>query len=378
MTFPIVVLRQAIDGTLTAIREGRDHVEAIAVAIADEVKRLEQEYESLRDQCLSAIETVEALEAESRAARERLAAVNRNVTSSSQQDMQDAYERAQKTQSDLAQWHERESQLRTRRDEVARRLKSLRATAQEAEVLLVKFEQVTSYLSAEFQGVSDSMQMLQVDTLLGVRLLQMQEEERRALAGRLHDGPMQKLASTAMRVQVEPLSTDPTQMREDFRQRLTDIIGDLRNIVFDLRPPLLDDLGLVPTLRRYAEQWTHTYHIPVRIQLVGLERSLSPTQKVNVFRAVQEALLNVARHASASEVSISLIYGDENVEIEVVDNGVGLDTVDWLHWVETGRMGLSLSRQRLAIHGGMLDIMTGSTSGTRFVIKMPFHKEADA
>ncbi|MCL6443303.1 MAG: hypothetical protein K6T83_07595 [Alicyclobacillus sp.] len=371
VTRKIAALKQAIDETLAAIADGRDRVERIAEATNDEVMRLETEMEMLKQQCLEAIDTVERLEIQSRRARERLLVVNRDVRKSTEIDMKQAYENAQRIQLELGHWQEREAQLRHRRDDVSRRLKALRATAEHAEILMMKFNRVTEYLGEQIYSIAKSMEMAEMGSLLGVQLLQMQEEERRRLAKRLHDGPMQTLASAAMRMQVD--GNCPDGIRLHVRRQMNDVIGDLRTIVFDLRPPLLDDLGLVPTLKRYSEQWAHRMKVKVAIRLVGLERNLTPTEKVTIFRGVQEALKNVADHAQATEVVITLTYAEAALIVEVTDNGVGMGDgdVDWVHWVEQGKLGLSMCRQRLEVLGGTLNVGTYESRGTRFVIQLP-------
>lgn len=370
----ISALRAAIDKTLAAISEGRDQVEAIARSTLDEVKRLEEELARVQSECAEAIEQVERLEQDARLARQRLMLVNREFQRYSEQEMQQAYEEAQVLQAELARWREREAQLRYWRDDIARRLKGLHATARQAEVLLHKFRHTTEYLTAEFGDVAGVLEAAQVQSLLGLQVLQMLEEERRMLAQRLHDGPMQALASVAMRMQAAPPGRVPQSVAGEVWSRLNHVIAELRQLVFDLRPPLLDDLGLVPTLKRYAEQWSNQTHVKSQVQLVGLEVPLTQTEKVTVFRAVQQCLENVARHARASAVSIVLTFGPDSLRVKVVDDGVGLQEADWLGWLEQGKLGLTLCRQRLSVIGGSMDIGAGERTGTQVTIQLPISR----
>ncbi|OFW80752.1 MAG: hypothetical protein A2201_09940 [Alicyclobacillus sp. RIFOXYA1_FULL_53_8] len=367
----IPALRAAIDQTLTAIADGREQVEAIARTTLDEVARLDQEHEELKQYCNAAIEQVEELERESRKARERLMVVNRDIHVNREPDMKKAYETAQRLQIDLGQWREREVQLRMRRDDVARRLKSLRATANRAETLMLQFNHVTSYLQTQFEDVTSVLRVAQEHSLLGLKMLQSQEEEKRSFAQQLHDGPMQSLASVAMMMQVPATAAESAETVVDVRRRLNNIIGDLRQLVFDLRPPLLDDLGLVPTLKRYVNQWSEANKLAVRINLVGLETTLTPTEKVTVFRGVQEALANVAKHAQARQVTMNLVYGGETLRVHVLDDGIGVAEIDWPSWLADGKLGLALSKQRFGMLGGSLDISTIEPNGTELTMELP-------
>ncbi|WP_029421656.1 sensor histidine kinase [Alicyclobacillus macrosporangiidus] len=367
-------MRAAIDKALAAISEGWDQVEAIARSTLDEVKRLEQELARVQSECAEAIEQVERLEGDARLARQRLMLVNREFQRYSEQEMQQVYEEAQALQAELARWREREAQLRYWRDDLERRLKGLHATARQAEVLLHKFRHTTDYLTAEFGDVAGVLEAAQIQSLLGLQVLQMLEEERRMLAQRLHDGPMQALASVAMRMQAAPSGRNPQLAAGEVWSRLNHVISDLRQMVFDLRPPLLDDLGLVPTLKRYAQQWSKQTRVKTQVQLVGLEVPLTQTEKVTVFRAVQQCLENVARHARASVVSIALTFGPDSLRVKVVDDGLGLQEADWLGWLEQGKLGLTLCRQRLSVIGGSMDICAGERAGTQVTIQLPISR----
>lgn len=374
----VQAMRNTIRNTLEAISDGRQQVEEIAESTRQEVHTLEEEYEAVQQQCIDTIERVERLELESRIARQRLVAVNRNVQKYSDSDMKAAYNQAYELQIQLGQWQEREIQVRLRRDDIARRLKAVRSTAHRAEVLLVQFGSAAHALDVEFGDISATLQDAHVYSVLGLRMLQIQEDERRQLARQLHDGPMQHLASVSMRVQSSMGQVDASIQtgQADIRDRLAEIIGEIRQMVFDLRPPLLDDLGLVPTLKRYINQWSERVRVVASVTLVGLESGLSPTEKIAVFRAVQEALHNVAEHARASQVEVQLMYGEERLEVRVSDDGSGLGTVDWSDWVESGRLGLMICRQRIAVLGGDLGIGNneGDYGGACVQITLPIDR----
>lgn len=373
----IRAMQNAISHTLTAISEGRERVEEIAASTEDEVARLETEFAEVQTQVGETIQKVEELERDSRVARQRLVVVNKKVSSHSEKEMKEAYDTAYDLQIQLGQWQEREVQLRLRRDDIARRLKALRATAHQAEVLLVKFGEAATTLQSEFTDAQMVLENARLQSVLGIRMLQMQEDERRQLAHRLHDGPLQHLASLSMRAQSAYSPNNESMDLEsavDLRGRLNDIIGSVRQIVFDLRPPLLDDLGLVPTLRRYVEQWSVKAGIEGKVTLMGLETRLSPTEKITLFRTVQEALHNALDHAEPTKVSINLMYGADKLTIQVIDNGKGVHDVNWSDWVESGRLGLMLCRQRLAVLGGELSIASAVTGGTCVEMTLPLKR----
>ncbi|MCL6454468.1 MAG: sensor histidine kinase [Alicyclobacillus sp.] len=371
-------MRTTIRHTLQAISEGRRQVEQIAEATQQEVRILEAEYEEMQQACAEAIARVENLELESRKARQRLAAISRKADGRSEQDMKRVYDEAYELQSALGQWQEREVQLRLRRDEIARRLKAIRVTAQQAEELLIQFSRAAQSLDVDFGDLATTLEDAHLLRIVGMRMLNLQEDERRQLVRTLHDGPMQHLASVSMRMQSADYGrAGDRDVKRDLQERLGNVIHDLRQIVFDLRPPLLDDLGLVPTLKRYAAQWTERHDVATTVTLVGMEARLAPTEKISIFRCVQEALRNVAEHAAARHVEIRLTYGDARLGVEVRDDGVGVSTAEWSEWVENGRLGLMICRQRMAVLGGTLEVYGDNregASGTRVVMQLPLDR----
>lgn len=374
----IQAMRDAIQTTLNAISDGREQVQTIADGTQQEVQVLEQEYEAIQVQVSETIDMVEKLERDSRLARQRLVTVNKTASKYSEAQMKEAYDQAYELQNQLGQWQEREVQLRLRRDEIARRLKAVRAIAQQAEVLMLRFGNAAGTLGQDFSDLSAIVESAHLHNLMGVRMLQMQEDERRQLAQRLHDGPMQNLASLSMRVQSNVTSgTGNGKLDVEIPARLGGVLAELRQVVFDLRPPLLDDLGLVPTLKRYAAQWSDGHRTKSKVSLVGLESPLNPTEKITLFRTVQEALLNVAEHAKASSVDILLTYTPDRLIIRVIDDGVGIGAaeVEWNAWVETGRLGLMICRERMAVLGGALDILPSSSgTGTCVQVTLPIER----
>ncbi|MBX5436955.1 MAG: hypothetical protein IRZ33_07035 [Alicyclobacillaceae bacterium] len=256
-----------------------------------------------------------------------------------------------------------------RLNQVVDRLQGLRASLRHAEEQLLQLARAEDQVRAEVATVVSGLEAtLHTESLLGVRLLEAQEEERRRLAQRLHDGPMQSLASTALWVQADG---GLERYREDIRHRLADILRELRNLVFELRPPMLDDLGLVPALRRYLEDWSCAHRRSAKLRLAGLEARLSGAAAVAVFRGIQEALENVIKHAEADHVDVTLVWGTDFLTVDISDDGCGIGEVNWRRWLESGRLGLSRCRRQLVHLGGALHVCPRKPSGTRVVIQLP-------
>lgn len=211
------------------------------------------------------------------------------------------------------------------------------------------------------------------------RLVTAQEEERKRIACELHDETGQKLTALAMGLAAVESQLaaggDPAQVTavvRDLREMSDQAIVELRNIMADLRPAQLDDLGLVPALRWLVKQY-QARHPEIQVQLVT-ERALDrlPAQYETVlFRATQEALTNVVRHARATQVRLTLSRDSTCVRLEVNDNGVGFDPAAPPRHAPGSGLGLVGLRERVALVGGRCVVDSAPGQGTRVVIELP-------
>jgi signal transduction histidine kinase len=205
------------------------------------------------------------------------------------------------------------------------------------------------------------------------RLVATREEERRRLRRDLHDGLGAQLAG--LNVQAGTLRrlipSDPGAADElvvELREELKGAISDIRRLVYGLRPPALDDLGLAEALRRLAERYgSEGEHPRVSVKAPEDLPDLPAAIEVAVYRIAQEALTNVARHAKAQGCMVRLAV-DGDVELEIIDDGVG---------IPAGRnagVGLSSMRERASELGGSCLIDSVPEGGTRVIVRLPLAK----
>jgi signal transduction histidine kinase len=208
------------------------------------------------------------------------------------------------------------------------------------------------------------------DELLG-RLLQKviaaQEEERKRLARELHDETLQQL--TALGMQLD-LMTGPHKPLE--ARRLVDqMIDDLHRVIYDLRPSILDDLGLLPAIHWYAERLS-SRGVAVQFEFPETPPDLTPEARIAVYRVVQEALSNIERHAMADTVLVACNVSPTELTIEVEDDGTGFDPEEVRQPRENGQgLGLLGMRERLSLLGGTCTVESQPGQGTRVLIRLP-------
>jgi len=236
-------------------------------------------------------------------------------------------------------------------------------------------EDITETKQAE-EALREANRQLQV---LSRRRVEVQEEERRHLSRELHDQIGQELMAAKMNVQ----STRRLRKHEKIVERLDDtmtildqILQQIRQISFDLRPPVLDDLGLAPAL-----QWVLRHHA----ERVGLSvefnsdtelRRLSPEVETACFRVALEALTNVIRHASARKVWVGLSKVDGSLQLIVRDDGIGFDPADAANRARRDRLGLAGMDERVVVLGGTFQCNSAPGHGTEVRASFPaLHRE---
>jgi two-component system sensor histidine kinase DegS len=204
-------------------------------------------------------------------------------------------------------------------------------------------------------------------------MIQAQEAERQRLSRQMHDGPAQALSNFILQTEIAIRLFDIDQQKareelENLKASATGTFRKVRDFIFELRPMMLDDLGLVPTLKRYVDAWKEQVGVEARLMVTGKERRLESYEEVMIFRAIQELLHNAARHSSASSVKVQIDLGDALIRVSVDDDGKGFDQ-SGLN--EKSGMGLKVIRDRVEMLSGIMEIDSIIGQGTRITFQLP-------
>jgi signal transduction histidine kinase len=213
-------------------------------------------------------------------------------------------------------------------------------------------------------------------------LLQVQEEERRRIAQELHDEPLQLLVHLARALErLETTPQTPAKLADDLRgarHQTLDIASRLRAVVAGLRPPALDQLGLIPALRGFLADVAETTTTRADLRVTGKETRLPPQVELAAFRIAQEALNNVIRHADATKLLLILSFGDGELSLRVTDDGCGFDPAATDTQLLAGHLGLLGMRERAVTAGGSLTVHSapgqGTTVSATLAWKAPGHR----
>lgn len=214
--------------------------------------------------------------------------------------------------------------------------------------------------------------------LSAMNIIQAQEDERRRLSRQMHDGPAQALTNLLLEAEIceRLMAADPAEAKvelSNLKNMVNASFQRVRDFIFDLRPMILDDLGLVPTLRKYVQSFQDKSKVATTLTVAGRERRLPQAVEVALFRTIQEALTNVDDHAKASHVQVVLDLRDESLaKVMIEDDGQGFDRDAVLQAARERRsLGIATMLDRVEALGGSAAFESTPGKGTRVRIQVP-------
>lgn len=248
------------------------------------------------------------------------------------------------------------------------KLQSIKSHLEQYKEFLINARNLASQTGKPAAGSAKAAAPAGVESIINA-----QEAERQRLSRQMHDGPAQALSNFILQTEIATrlMDIDINQARAELSNLKAAALGTLqkvRNFIFELRPMMLDDLGLVPTFKRYAETFKEQSGIEVNYNFSGTERRLEPFIEVMTFRALQELLGNAARHSQATLVKVHLDITDNAVKLVVDDNGKGFDPDIINHG---NSLGLKLIKDRVEMLGGKFEIDSTIGKGTRITFSVP-------
>jgi PAS domain S-box-containing protein len=203
------------------------------------------------------------------------------------------------------------------------------------------------------------------------------EEERLRVSRDLHDSTAQNLIAILRSLEKfceedKQLSPERLEVLWGFHKQLKDISQEIRQLSRDLRPSIIDNLGLLPAVEWLVEQLENEHGQSATLTILGKERRFSPEVEVALFRIVQEALRNIAKHAEATEVRVTIDFKDKETRVSVIDNGKGFNMPASLGELSRqGKLGVDGMQTRARLVGGTFNIQSSPGAGTAIVVIVP-------
>ncbi len=383
MDYRVEQIDQVIQNAISVMEDSKAQIFEIAEAARRELASLHKALEKVLAETTEAIGRVDKLEREYRLARIRLTEVSREFERYTEQDIKSAYEKATQIQLDLMVSREKESYLRARRDELQNRVKSVEMSIERAETIGLQMNVVLDYLSGDLNQVTRILESAKNRQLIGLKIILAQEDERKRIAREIHDGPAQSLANLVMRTEIAERMLDTNDLNM-IRSELNDLknqvrlgLGEIRKIIFNLRPMALDDLGLVPTLRKFVQDFEEKTKIRAVFETTGKEKRLASAMEAAMYRLAQEAFNNAFKHAEPTYVLLELVFQEDTVQLQITDNGKGffVDQVESKARVHS-QFGLVGMRERVELLQGKIEIESAPGTGTKIKIEVPIKTES--
>lgn len=370
------IITQMVD----TVTDSQHQIFDIGESSRNEYGAILKELENTKARVAQTIDQHDRLERQARFARARLAEVSKHFQSFSEEEIRKAYEQANQVQIDLSVAREAEKQLREKRDDLQRRLSGLQETVTKSESLTGQVSVVLNYLNGDLRQIGEMIEDAQQKQDFGLKIIEAQEEERQRLSREIHDGPAQTLAhvllSSELVEQVHQKKGEKAALDElsHLREMIKNALQEVRRIIYDLRPMMLDDLGLVPTLEKYLLRIEDQEQVGTSFRHIGSSYRLSSKMETALFRLVQEAIQNACKHGEPGQIQVKMEDRDNTVMLVIKDDGKGFDPDE----KKEEAFGIIGMKERVELLEGEITFDSKLGQGTVVMIQIPVHEQGDA
>lgn len=366
--------------TMAAIEEGKTEIFEITEAARSEYEILKKQLEELQNKVKLIIKEVDILENQEKASRNILLNVSKNFSIYGEEDIRKAYENANHLQIKLVLKRQEETDIIKRRTDLELRIKNAHDILKRSENLISKVCVAFDFLNGDLKDITNALEDMNQTSILGRRVIQAQEDERQRIAMDIHDGPAQSLTNAVIKAEIceRVIDMDVEKAKYEIKELkliLRRSIKDIRGIIYNLRPMALDDIGFVPTIQRYTENFQNETQIEVDFIILSKIDIDDNIKNIALFRIVQEALNNIQKHSKATKVKIKVEMTRNNIFLLIEDNGVGFD----MHSLKPdigydGGLGLMNMKERIEFMSGNFEIKSAKSVGTKLMINIPMEK----
>ncbi|WP_405744254.1 sensor histidine kinase [Anaerovibrio slackiae] len=377
------LLREAFQNTVDAMENSKGQIFEIYENTKNDVEAARVMLKELKEETAKLQDEVDVLVHCEQQEKQRLVKVSSNFANYSEDKIRASYEAVKDVQVRLALVKEKEFQSRRQRDRLEIRLRGMEQTLLMAERLATKLGTVVGYLTSQISNVVAQMDIASKNKFLGVQIIKAQEDERLRVSREIHDGPAQEMANLIYQASIceRLVDTRPEEAKaglQELRRQIRTCLADVRQIIFDMRPMSLDDLGLVPALRQLVSKLEERKILKTDFQVNGKERALEKHVEVTLFRIIQEGLNNIHRHAGVSEGRLRLLFSSNDLSILISDEGRGFDMAETEEMRKSGtgngHFGILGMEERAKLIGASLNVISNPGEGTKIHVKMPYPK----
>lgn len=372
-------LNEVVEKTAQAIEEGKREIFDISEKASADCKTIQEQLAEASYKAQRVIKEVDELEIKEKMSRVRLLNVSKNFNDFTEKDIKNAYDYAKDLQIKLSLKRQEEKELFKERTQLEIRLKDSVEVLKKAESLTSKVSMAINLLRT---GFTEQIEDLKQKQDMGLRIIEAQEAERKRVSRDIHDGPAQVMANVVMKAEYcekiidEDVAGTKLEL-QGLKETVRESLRDIRKIIYDLLPMSLADLGLVPTLEKLIRDFEKETAVKTDFTAdhqPGMH--IKQLVEVTLFRIVQESLNNIRKHALANAASIHITLREDEVELRIVDNGIGFDS-DILSETQDPERGYGLysMQERVDLLRGNLVLETAPGKGTKIHVIIPLSDE---
>lgn len=364
------------------IHKGKERIFNIAENLREQYSKDSNELEYITNKIDELISEIKKLEYADKNMRKKLAEASMNFQED-EEVVKKIYDDALDVRVDYLTKQKEEKRLLNKKEALEKNLESNATNIDEADSALEQVSVVINYLQGD---ISNNIEMVEENNKIAyaIRFVEAQEKERNRISREIHDGPAQYLASSLMRIDfckmllTKNLDEGLVEL-EDLKTNLKKTLKEVRNIIFDLKPPFLNGVTLVAALEDLMEAFQEECNTEIKMRIRDNDIILDYIVEVAVYRIIQEILSNVKKHAEAEKVDVKLELTKENVHINIKDNGKGFDINTLLKNLRNSSKsyGITGIYDRVEELGGTIKVNTEINKGTEYKIKLPVFRGKD-
>lgn len=374
-------INDIIKKTIVEIRSNREKVLDIVENIRTEYENLQSELGRIKSVINKITDEVDVLEKQDKIMQNKLVEISKNFNKCNEEHIKAVYDNASCIRVKIITKQNEEKILRERRDQLEISLKKAVNNIENAEKAINQISIAIGYLEGDIlpilEGTEKSSEMF-----MGIKILEAQENERKRISRDIHDGPAQHMANIVMKADIckRVISKDLDEgLKElgELKESVKIALKEVRNIIFDLRPMTLDDLGLNQTIKEKVQSIIQEFDINIDLKLKPMKMEVESIIQTAVYRIIQEISNNIKKHSRAKNVEVKLDYGSKYLSLYICDDGIGFNVEETLNRVKTKgtSYGLIGILDRVNQLQGEIQIQSSEGAGTVYNVKLPVNRE---
>lgn len=372
-------LNLILEHIVGSIQGGQEEIFEMYENIHQELEEVQQNIREFRRRIIVLDADIESLRVEELRKREILYEVSKDFSEYGEEDIKKAYEEANEIHIQRVIRNEEKRSIEKEIEILMVEVSTKEKLIVHAERMMTKIKSVIDFLVTDFTYIGNKLSSLEEQAQIGIRIIKAQEEERRRIARDLHDGPAQGIASLIIKGDiVEKLLRKYPQEAEAelglLKEQLSEVLRDIRLLIYDLRPTIIDDLGLVTAISSMADTMSEQSDVQITVKDMSTFRIKSSAVALVVYRIIQESLNNAIKHADAAKILVNIDIQRDVIEGSIVDDGCGFDMAA-AEKEKNDSFGLLSMKERAHIIRGKVKIESKKGVGTKIFFTVPNEEE---